>query len=196
MWIAGGNDNVVRYNHFYNNWRRGVMLFAVPDATICGPGPLSSSVPVDGCDPTKFSTSYRNKFYGNTMGVAPSGKVERNGVDFWWDDFPTNTGNCWHDNTAAPGKKVTKSPGLLPNCALLPSIGLGSTNELELLACFGATLNGTFSASLCPWFKVPVKPAPSAGPTAEPKLSGVPGLLDSMCSLYRDAKTTLCAGRH
>src|SRR5205814_1421321 len=28
FWIAGGNDNVVRYNHFYDNWRRGAMLFA------------------------------------------------------------------------------------------------------------------------------------------------------------------------
>ena len=37
MWIAGGNDNVVRNNYFYDNWRRGVMLFAVPDQVICGP---------------------------------------------------------------------------------------------------------------------------------------------------------------
>ena len=38
MWIAGGNDNVVRNNHFYDNNRRGVMLFGVPDSTICSPG--------------------------------------------------------------------------------------------------------------------------------------------------------------
>jgi len=29
---AGGNDNVVRNNHFWDNRRRGVMLFASPDA--------------------------------------------------------------------------------------------------------------------------------------------------------------------
>jgi len=196
MWIAGGNDNVVRYNHFYDNWRRGVMLFAVPDATICGPGPLSSSVPVPGCNPLKFTTSYRNKFYGNTMGVAPDGTVARNGVDFWWDDFPTNTGNCWYGNHAAPGKRVTTSPPLLPNCVLLPSIGIGSTNELELLACFGATLNGGFNATLCPWFKTPAKPAANAAATPEPDLSGVPDLLDSVCAVYRDAQTKLCAGRN
>ena len=196
MWIAGGNDNVVRYNHFYDNWRRGVMLFAVPDATICGPGPLSSSVPVPGCNPLKFTTSYRNKFYGNTMGVAPDGTVARNGVDFWWDDFPTNTGNCWYNNHAAPGKRVTTSPPLLPNCVLLPSVGIGSTNELELLACFGATLNGGFNATLCPWFKTPAKPAANAAATPEPDLSGVPDLLDSVCAVYRDAKTKLCAGRN
>src|SRR3954454_317116 len=33
LWFAGGNDNVLRNNHFYDNWRRGMMLFAVPDAT-------------------------------------------------------------------------------------------------------------------------------------------------------------------
>ena len=29
-----------------------------------------------------------------------------NGVDFWWDAFPGNTGNCWWGNKAAPGKTV------------------------------------------------------------------------------------------
>ena len=38
LWIAGGNDNVVRYNHFWDNWRRGTMAFAVPDQVVCGPG--------------------------------------------------------------------------------------------------------------------------------------------------------------
>jgi Right handed beta helix region len=194
LWIAGGNDNVVRYNNFYNNWRRGVMLFAVPDATICGPGPLGSSVPVDGCDPTKFSTSYRNKFYGNTMGVAPNGKVERNGTDFWWDSFPTNTGNCWYNNHAAPFHRVTTSPPLLPNCVLLPSIGTGSTNELELLLCFGATLQGGYDPTLCPWFTTPPKPSPLGNvAAAEPDLIGIPGLLDSVCAVYRDVKTKLCS---
>jgi hypothetical protein len=194
MWIAGGNDNVVRYNHFYDNWRRGVMLFAVPDATICGPGPLGSSVPVPGCNPLKFSTSYRNKFYGNTMGVAPNGTVARNGVDFWWDSFPTNTGNCWYNNHAAPGKRVTTSP-LLPNCAMLPSVGIGSTNEIELLTCFGATLNGGYNSTLCPWFTTPAKPPASGAAVPEPDYSSDPSLLDSVCAVYRDVTTKLCAGR-
>ena len=37
MWWAGGNANIVRNNHFYDNWRRGTMLFAVPDQLVCGP---------------------------------------------------------------------------------------------------------------------------------------------------------------
>ena len=36
-------------NHFYDNWRRGAMLFAVPDALVCGPPPMGSSTPVPGC---------------------------------------------------------------------------------------------------------------------------------------------------
>ena len=109
LWIAGGNDNVVRNNHFYDNWRRGTMLFAVPDATICGPPPVGSDSPVPGCEPGKFSTSYRDSFYGNVMGAAPDGTSKPNGVDFWWDNFPTNTGNCWYQNSA-PGSAITSSP--------------------------------------------------------------------------------------
>ena len=102
LWIAGGNDNVLRRNHFYDNYRRGVMLFAVPDATVCGPV-VGSTTPVPGCDPAKISTSYNNSFTANVMGVAPDGAVQPNGTDFWWDAFPGNTGNCWWGNIAAPG---------------------------------------------------------------------------------------------
>jgi hypothetical protein len=192
LWIAGGNDNVVRYNHFYDNYRRGVMLFAVPDATICGPGPLASNPPVTGCDPTKFSTSYRNKFYGNIMGVTPTGQKARNGVDFWWDSFPTNTGNCWYNNK--PALRITTSPPLLPSCKLLPSIGTGSTNELELVLCFAGTVDGNpYDPTLCPWFTTPAKP-PANGVlgTPEPNLLGIPGLLDSVCALYGDSPNKLC----
>ncbi|MDT4917845.1 MAG: hypothetical protein QOH89_2545 [Pseudonocardiales bacterium] len=194
MWIAGGNDNVVRYNRFWNNWRRGMMLFAVPDATVCGPGPLASNPPVDGCNPLKFSTSYRNKIYGNTMGIAPNGTRSRNGVDFWWDSFPTNTGNCWTNNHAAPFKRVTTSPPLLPNCVLLPSIGVGSTNEAELLVCFASTTVAEYDPTLCPWFTTPAKP-PANGILGipEPNLLGVPGLIDAVCALYGDAPNKLCS---
>ena len=47
MWIAGGNANVVRNNRFYDNWRRGVMLFAVPDAFVCD----DPDNQVAGCNP-------------------------------------------------------------------------------------------------------------------------------------------------
>ena len=83
LWIAGGNANVIRNNRFYDNWRRGTMLFPVPDAFVCG----DPNNQVAGCDPTATvpATSYRNQFYGNKMGQAPDGSVQPNGVDFWWD---------------------------------------------------------------------------------------------------------------
>src|SRR6185503_13006439 len=75
--IAGGNDDIVRDNRIYDNWRRGTMLLAVPDALSCPPGSGS-------CTPSNpSSTSYDNEFHGNTLGKAPGGKVLRNGVDFW-----------------------------------------------------------------------------------------------------------------
>ncbi|MEO8095716.1 MAG: right-handed parallel beta-helix repeat-containing protein, partial [Pseudolysinimonas sp.] len=164
MWIAGGNDNIVRNNRFWDNHRRGVMLFSAPDAMVCGPV-IGSSTPVPGCNPLTVSTSYRNSFSGNVMGVAPSGEAKPNGVDFWWDAFPTNTGNCWWDNTAAKGKSVTTSPGYLPGCnnGQLPalSIGLGSTNEAELVACFvGLQVSGYPNGSplLCDWTQTPPVP--------------------------------------
>src|SRR4051794_30079013 len=123
--FAGGNANVLSGNRFYDNWRRGVMLFGVPDATVCGP---DSTTPVPGCDPGKVSTSYDNQLHDNVMGVDPSGAVRPNGLGFWWDSFPGNTGNCWWGNTAAPGKTVTPSPAMLPSCAngTSPSSSVGT----------------------------------------------------------------------
>src|SRR5215217_7935580 len=73
LWIAGGNANVVRNNRFYDNWRRGVMLFQVPDQFVCS----DPNNQVANCDPlaTVPATSYRNRFYDNKMGVAPDGSV-------------------------------------------------------------------------------------------------------------------------
>jgi hypothetical protein len=165
LWIAGGNDNVVRNNRFWDNRRRGTMLFSAPDAFICSP---VIGTPVTGCDPTKVSTSYRNSFYGNTMGVAPDGSAQLNGTDFWWDDFPDNTGNCWWGNHAAPGHSVTTSPSPLPDCAngTNPdsSIGTGSPqNEGELAACLvdfetSDTGNPSPDSATCSWAQTPGKP--------------------------------------
>jgi hypothetical protein len=174
LWIAGGNDNLLRRNRFFNNYRRGVMLFAAPDATICGPV-VGSSTPVPGCDPAKVSTSYNNSFTANLMGVAPSGAVQPNGTDFWWDSYPGNTGNCWWANVAAPGRSVTTSPLLLPDCAggtdPGSSIGTGDpVNEAELTGCLvgltiGSYPNGT--PALCDWTKTPAKPGSSPAAAAD-----------------------------
>jgi hypothetical protein len=170
MWIAGGNANVVRNNSFWDNWRRGTMLFSVPDVFVCPP---ESDDQVPGCDPTASppATSYRNVFYENKMGVAPDGSVQRNGVDFWWDqggitvDPTLNTGNCWYNNTGPDGTAASvtgvpspsaAAPDNLPSdCAHSPSVGgLGAHGQVtELLACAEGPGDPT-----CDWFTTPPKP--------------------------------------
>jgi hypothetical protein len=169
LWFAGGNDNVVRRNHFWDNHRRGAMLFAVPDVTVCGPAPVGSDTPVPGCDPTKTSTSFGNRFSANVMGVAPNGVARPNGVDFWWDSFPGNTGNCWWDNVAAPGRSLNNSPSSLPDCAggtdPSSSMGTGSVpNQLELVACLVGFTTGSYPGGdprLCDWTETPPQPGAS-----------------------------------
>jgi hypothetical protein len=169
LWIAGGNDDVIRNNRFYDNWRRGVMLFAVPDQLVCGPTGIEPK-DLAGCNPTTVppSTSYRNQFYENIMGIAPNGEILPNGngdvaegrTDFWWDDYVGNTGNCWHDNIGKDGtpSSVTSTPllALLPSKCDSTSVGTGGpTQEAELLNCFADI---TFESDACPWFTTPSKP--------------------------------------
>jgi len=169
LWIAGGNDNVIRDNRFYDNWRRGTMLFAVPDQLVCGPEGINPEQ-LAGCNPSAVppSTSYRNQFYGNVMGRAPDGTVLPNGTgdvttgrtDFWWDQYTGNTGNCWHDNTGTDGTaaSVTSTPlsPILPSACDSTSVGTGGpAQEQELLNCFADI---EFDTKQCPWFTTPSKP--------------------------------------
>ena len=158
MWIAGGNNNTIRNNHFWDNWRRGTMLFAVPDATVCGPAAKGNEQA--GCDPAKISTSYRNAYYGNVMGRTPGGKAEPNGTDFWWDNFAGNTNNCWHDNTGPAGTAASLKtvPSNLPSDCKT-SLGTGSPARGEP-SCSAAwpTISFGRSGVVCPWFSTPAKP--------------------------------------
>jgi len=167
MWIAGGNNHTVRDNRIYNNWRRGTMLFAVPDALVCGPDSGNSQ---KGCDPSAVSTSNRNRYYGNVMGVAPGGKPKPNGTDFWWDSFPGNTANCWYQNKGAG--PITSSPDPLPDCdnGKDPDSSMGTgdpANEGELLQCAVAYESGAFDPTVCPWFVTPPKPGSKAAQQAQ-----------------------------
>jgi hypothetical protein len=160
LWFAGGNNNVVRNNNFWNNWRRGVMLFSVPDAFVCN----DPTIQLAGCDPAKVSTSHRNRFHDNVMGVAPNGAQQPNGLDFWWDSFPGNTANCWYRNTSY--REVTTDPAYppgLPDCndGQDPSLSVGTGNppaEAELLGCFAVIEGGP--PDTCTWFETPPKPSP------------------------------------
>ena len=164
LWLAGGNENVVRNNNFWDNWRRGIMLFAVPDATVCGPV-FSDGTPVPGCNPLGTSTSYDNRIHGNKMGVAPDGTAKPNGLDLWWDSFPGNTGNCWWNNTGPGGKKAT-SNGFLPGClnGALPALSIGLGNvvaEAELVGCLAGFELASYphgDDQVCSWAMTPTPP--------------------------------------
>src|SRR3954454_21565591 len=168
LWIAGGNANIVRNNRFYDNWRRGTMLFQVPDQFVCS----DPSNQVANCDPlaTVPATSYRNQFYGNKMGQAPDGSSHPNGIDFWWDqggisvDPTLNTANCWFNNTGSDGSAASvtglpspsgAAPDNLPSdCADSPSVGSLHGQVTEELTC-STVPQGDPS---CPWFTTPPKP--------------------------------------
>ena len=169
MWIAGGNDHQVRNNQFFDNWRRGMMLFSVPDSLVCGPAAGGNEQA--GCEAGKFSTSHRNRMFENRMGVRPDGTTDPNGTDFWWDDFPGSRANCWYRNTG-PEPIRTDPPARLSDCndGRDPelSIGVGSDNEGELISCVAAFETRNFDPNgPCPWIRSPSEPQPgrsSGGP--------------------------------
>jgi hypothetical protein len=155
MWIAGGNNMTIRNNRFWDNWRRGTMVFSVPDAFVCGPGAGGNEQA--GCDESKVSTSYRNRHHDNIMGIDPQGRRDPNGTDFWWDEFRDNTNNCWYRNIGRDGTEasITSYPLILPSdCATSRGMG-GPVQEAELLQCFVAISSETKN---CPWFVTPPEP--------------------------------------
>jgi Right handed beta helix region len=149
-WIAGGNANVFRGNHIYDNWRRGVMLFQVPDEIAC-----DLDEPQQTCSPGQFpeqTNSHRNRFFDNVMGVAPGGKTKPNGVDFWWANQEGDRNNCWFDNIGVEGTaaSVTAEPAPLPaDCA--NSRGDGPVFHPELIACL-------LEDPSCTWEQTPPPP--------------------------------------
>jgi hypothetical protein len=155
-WIAGGNGNIYRDNRIYDNWRRGVMLFQVPDVLACAPTPEQNET----CSVTQFPTqsnSHRNRFFDNIMGIAPGGEERPNGLDFWWAEQAPDKNNCWFDNVGSNGKEsgVTGDPDPLPsNCG--SSLGTGNAAKFaELIACNTA-------APTCTWTETPPRPGTAA----------------------------------
>ena len=164
LWIAGGNHHDVKGNFFYDNWRRGTMVFSVPDALVCGPAAGGNEQA--GCESGKFSTSHYNETYDNKMGITPDGRTDRNGTDFWWDEFAGSRGNCWYRNSGP--LPITSDPARLPNCEdgrdPASSVGLGNPeNESELLSCVAAFETRNFDPNgPCPWIRSPSDPGNGA----------------------------------
>ncbi|HVM34064.1 MAG TPA: right-handed parallel beta-helix repeat-containing protein [Actinomycetota bacterium] len=148
---AGGNWNLIAHNAVWDNWRAGFMLFSVP------------AVVRDEYDPAKaWDTSHHNMFVRNQVGVTPNGRVELNGVDFWWDD--QGEGNCWKANVA-PDETVTSNtmyPGGLPDCSSGGSIGLPNNpvKSASIVSCATYDRNDEFFRDPpgCPFFDTPPEP--------------------------------------
>jgi hypothetical protein len=204
LWIAGGNYHQVRDNYFYDNWRRGTMLFSVPDQLICGPAAGGNQQA--GCNPNGQSTSFYNKQYDNHMGVRPDGTADPNGTDFWWDPYPGTVGNCWWNNTPAAGASITASGGPLPDCdsGTRPDKSVGTGNPAqtgELGACVAAFESRTFDPNgPCPWFKTPPEPQPgqarahsSSSAAFTPLEAQVPRLSNGSIDHRRDLSGVSCA---
>lgn len=160
MWIAGGNHHTIRNNWFYDNWRRGTMVFTVPDALVCGAAADGNEQA--GCDSNRISTSHYNSQYDNHMGITPDGVSAPNGIDFWWDNFAGSRGNCWYRNDDPGG--IQSDPASLPACndGRDPALSLGTgdpENESELGRCVVAFETRDFEpGSPCPWLQSPSKP--------------------------------------
>jgi hypothetical protein len=159
-------------------------------------GNVNPGISCPGAPTNGISTSCANEFFDNRMGQAPAGfefpkAIDQyggganvhgtpgaplangslplpNGNDFWWDEFFTNTGNCWYDNTGSDGSEASitgpgtsKPPALPPN--LLPSdcgasVGNGDVSrELYLLECSNGPDEDTGPLD-CDWWQRPPEP--------------------------------------
>jgi hypothetical protein len=186
----GMNDARVSNNYIFDNWRFGSMLFAVPDALTSGGGAegnVNPGISCAGAPGNGLSTSCGNQFFKNVMGRPPAGftfpaAVDQfgadrshgsgphpNGTDFWWDEFSTNTANCWFNNTGPDGTAASitgpgegSPPHVLPsNCAT--SVGGGDgAKTAYLIECSNGPDDDTGPTD-CDWWRPAPKPAsPSA----------------------------------
>jgi hypothetical protein len=171
MLIGGGNEDTLKGNYIYDNWRRGTMLMSVPDAISCAPNPDRGGPP---CTPeSAATTSNGNRYTENVMSRTPDGKELPNGVDFWWDEFASNHGNCWPANKGQDGTpaSITSDPPRAPGDATLPgylatqdcdsdnNTGVGDAQKEHVLgACAVDFQQGSYDSTVCDWFAMPSKP--------------------------------------
>jgi len=106
------------------------------------------------------TVSHRNRQHDNVMGIAANGDRVPNGVDFWWDEAPQQTNNCWFDNgtvTTVPAAALVPS-----NCQNTSAGVTYGAQASELLACAGAIESGQYDPNSCVWFRTPPKPSSSS----------------------------------
>ncbi|HYP47908.1 MAG TPA: hypothetical protein VEQ61_04655 [Thermoleophilaceae bacterium] len=144
--VAGGNDNIIKRNYIYDNWRNGTMLFSVP-AAIRGE-----------TDPAKANdTSHNNLQSQNYMGIRPGGASDPNGTDFWWDEGGER--NCWENNRTAAGRSLVTNPNVLPACpGRSERLPANPDKFAELIPCASWDPDTNTDPAGCNWFTLPSEP--------------------------------------
>jgi hypothetical protein len=134
---------------------------------------------VMGRAPPGFSPSVAVDKFGNPSSFEGG---EPNGVDFWWDEFPGNEGNCWDETnvgSAGTHKSITSDPRHSPGAhgknlpRFLPEecdpnastwaagVGTGDpVKEAVLANCalFYSPGNDAEDHPGCDWFTTPAEP--------------------------------------
>ncbi|HEX9235053.1 MAG TPA: right-handed parallel beta-helix repeat-containing protein, partial [Actinomycetota bacterium] len=152
--IYGGDRNLIRRNHIYDNWRSGLRLYYIP-AVIRG-----DDNPADQTD-----TSNGNQILNNMFGITPDGRVELNGFDVTWDD--AGSGNCFQGNRGTgngldPNGITAQWQLVLPTCpgrpVWAPPNPLVSALDVPCAAWDPMSMPNPPG---CSWFTTPTKPSRS-----------------------------------
>ncbi len=199
MW-PGMNDGDFSNNMVFDNWQYGTLLVAIPDAVAgSAEGNVDSqihcpSTPVPGVPGGVSSTSCDNRYHANKMGAVPEGFGPHpglkkfgnqsglldptvpdqlpNGLDYYWDEFPTSDNNCWYNNTGPDGTRDsltadppinpvanTSLPGFLPEaCSTSTGSPAYGAKGVLLLECFAEWETGTAPDGPCTWYDMPSRP--------------------------------------
>ena len=163
--IAGGNDDVVRGNRIYDNWRRGTMLLAVPDALSCPPGSGT-------CTPTNASsTSYDNRSTTTPWARRRAARSSETGSTSGGTSSPTTpatAGSRTSDPTGPmPAGPGTRSGSRSPACrcrtscrrTAASSVGSGNPQKEAVLAYCA---NAAIGDESCEWYTQPPRPGTAA----------------------------------
>lgn len=112
--------------------------------------------------PPDFKPHPRLTKFGNPTTLTDNPETAPNGVDFLWDEFTPNTGNCWFDNTGPDGTRGSLSadpalgpaagqsvPGFLPeNCESSTGSPAYGAKSAMLIAFSATPISVAYSRSI------------------------------------------------
>ena len=99
-----------------------------------------------------------------------------NGVDFWWDEFPGNVGNCWFDNTGSDGTAASRDrpgrrarrPSSCPRTARTARVtATPPRRPSSSTARCGSAARPPPTVPACDWFTNPPEPGSAAAKRAQ-----------------------------